>query len=195
MAANQKIDPAQLRFKTLTPQTWDDFTDLFGKNGAYSGCWCMWWRMPRKQFEANQGENNKQSMKQIVDSGEIPGIMAYYGDVPVGWCSVAPRENFASLERSRVLQRLDDKAVWSIVCFFIRKGFKGNNISLHLIRAALDYAASQGAKIVEAYPTAVREKKLHVVSSFMGLPKIFEQAGFKTCKQASEAKLIMRYYF
>lgn len=34
---------------------------------------------------------------------------------PVGWISVAPREQYEALERSRVFRRIDREPVWSVV--------------------------------------------------------------------------------
>jgi len=111
-----------LEFHPVTPKRWTDFETLFGAKGACGGCWCMLWRLTRKEFEQQKGEANRQAMKTIVESGEIPGLLAYSEKQPVAWCSVAPRENFPALERSRVLKKIDDKPVWSISCFFIHKG-------------------------------------------------------------------------
>lgn len=101
-----------LTIRPLTPDIWSDFENLFGPKGAYGGCWCMWWRLTRGEFEKGQGEGNRQAMKALVNSGIIPGLVAYRNDEPCGWCSVAPREHFKSLERSRVLKRIDDETVW-----------------------------------------------------------------------------------
>lgn len=184
----------KISFQPVTMDRWNDFVELFGPKGAYAGCWCMWWRLPRKEFEQSQGEKNKQSMKAIVDSGRIPGLIAYVGDIPAGWCSVAPREHYPVLERSRVMKRLDDQPVWSIVCFFIKKEFRGRNLGMNLVRAAIDFVKSRGGTIIEAYPTAPKGKKLPPVSSFMGLPDIFAKAGFQECARPSESRVIMRYY-
>ncbi len=95
-------------WRPLTPALWGDFERLFGPKGAYGGCWCMWWRITRGQFEQLQGEGNRQAMQNIVESGEVPGILLYDDGDPVGWCSVAPRDRFAALQRSRVLKPIDD---------------------------------------------------------------------------------------
>ncbi|MEJ2053574.1 MAG: hypothetical protein P8X42_06605, partial [Calditrichaceae bacterium] len=114
-----KVD--DLIVKPLVSSNWPDFEELFGPRGAYGGCWCMWWRLSRKEFEAGQGQKNHDAMKHLVDVGKITGLLAYKDDKPCGWCSVAPRNEFSSLERSRVLKRVDDEPVWSLVCFFIEK--------------------------------------------------------------------------
>jgi GNAT superfamily N-acetyltransferase len=183
-----------LSFHPLTPDRWDDFVALFGEHGAYGGCWCMWWRLKRREFEEQQGEANQRAMRAIVNSGEIPGIIAYRDEKPVGWCGVAPREQFGSLERSPVLKRLDDRPVWSIVCFYIARGYRGQRIGEQLVRGAVEYVRDQGGSIVEAYPVNPRSDKVPPVSSFMGLPAMFERAGFVECSRPSKSKIIMRYF-
>jgi GNAT superfamily N-acetyltransferase len=186
--------PLTLQFQPLTPDRWSDFEALFGPRGAYGGCWCMWWRSPRREFEQRGGEGNRQAMKAIVDSGEVPGIMAYHQSQPVGWCSVAPREQYGALERSPVLKRLDDTPVWSLVCFFVARGHRGRRVAESLIQGAVEYVRSQGGQVVEAYPTQPREGRLPPVSSFMGIPAMFERAGFVECARPSKSKVVMRYY-
>jgi GNAT superfamily N-acetyltransferase len=182
-----------LIFKPLTPDLWPDLESLFGPSGAYAGCWCMWWRETRADFDRYRGEGNRQLMKEIVDSGQAPGILAYIDNAPIGWCSVAPREDYGSINRSRVLKPIDDKKVWSIVCFYVAKQHRGQGLNLRLIKAAVDYVEEMGGKIVEAYPTIPRGRKLAPVSSFMGIPDVFERAGFILVAQPSEARAIMRY--
>jgi GNAT superfamily N-acetyltransferase len=176
----------------LREDRWHDFEALFGENGAYGGCWCMWWRCTRAEFEREKGEGNKQAMKSLVESGTVPGLLGYLGKKPVGWISVAPRLDFSSLERSPVLRRIDDLPVWSIVCLFIDKAYRGRGISNALVRGAQDYVRSQGGTILEAYPTLPKSEKLAPVSSFMGVPSIFQRAGFVECAQPSKAKSYMR---
>ena len=124
----------------------------------------------------------------------IPGILGYEDGETIGWCSVAPREDFGSLNRSRVLKPVDDLPVWSIVCFFIHKDHRNKGVGAELLKGAVKYATDQGAKIVEAYPTKPRGKRLDAGSSYMGIPSVFEQAGFEKVADPSEAKSIMRFY-
>ncbi|MFQ5943272.1 MAG: GNAT family N-acetyltransferase [Anaerolineales bacterium] len=183
-----------MEFHPVTEERWGDFEKLFGPNGAYSGCWCMWWRITRSEFDRNGNRGNRKAMRSIVESGIVPGILGYEGGEPIGWCSVAPREDYGSLNRSRVLKPIDDQHVWSIVCFFIHREHRKQGVGRMLIEGAVQYAADQGAKIVEAYPTKPRGKRLGPESSFMGIPEVFESAGFQKVADASEAKAIMRYY-
>jgi GNAT superfamily N-acetyltransferase len=153
----------------------------------------MWWRQTRREFDERHGEKNRRAMKRLVDSGEVPGILAYENGEPVGWCSVAPRESFASLNRSRVLKRLDDAPVWSIVCLFLAKSHRGRGMTTELIRGAVEHVRRSGGRVVEAYPTRPRGRRLEAVSSFMGVPAAFERAGFVECARPSDARAVMRF--
>lgn len=191
--STQNESPLNLGFRPLTPELWPDFEALFGERGAYGGCWCMWWRCSRREFEQQQGEGNRLAMKALVDSGVVPGILACQGGQAVGWCSIAPREQFGALERSPVLKRLDNRPVWSLVCLFVDKAFRGHGVAQALVRGAVDYARSQGATLVEAYPKLPKKEPLPPVSSFMGVTTLYEQAGFIECARPSKSRAIMRY--
>ncbi|HVR30581.1 MAG TPA: GNAT family N-acetyltransferase, partial [Thermoanaerobaculia bacterium] len=176
----------------LTSERWRDLEKLFGPRGAYGGCWCMYWRIARSEFKERQGERNRRELRRIVDEGEVPGVLAYRDGEPVGWCSIAPRAEFASLNRSRTLKPLDDRPVWSIVCFFVAPRHRGEGLVAELIEGAVEWARSQGATLIEGYPTVPRSRTLPPVSSYMGLPAHFERAGFTEAARPSAAKAVMR---
>jgi GNAT superfamily N-acetyltransferase len=183
----------KLQFQALTPSRWRDLKALFGERGACGGCWCMWWRMKRVVFKQKKGEKNKKAFKKIVASGEIPGIIAYVAGEPVGWCALAPREKYPLLENSRVLARIDDEPVWSIVCFFVAKPFRGRGVTSQLAKAAVAYARKQGAKIVEGYPVEPRKGRMPDPFVYTGLISTFQSAGFEEVLRRSETRPIMRY--
>jgi GNAT superfamily N-acetyltransferase len=183
-----------LKFHPLTAKQWKDLLNLFGERGACGGCWCMWWRMTRSEFNREKGEGNKKAFKKIVDRGEVPGILAYVGREPIGWCSVAPREAFSSLERSRILKKVDNKPVWSVVCFFVAKPFRYKGVSVSLLKAATEYVKKQGGKIVEGYPVEPKTDKFPDVFANTGLASAFRQAGFKEVARRSKTRPIMRYH-
>jgi GNAT superfamily N-acetyltransferase len=186
--------PADLEFYPVTPELWQDLQTLFGERGAYGNCWCMWWRLARSEFDKRTGREKKQALKTIIDTGEVPGILAYADDQPIAWCSVAPREAFPSLERSRTLKRVDDRPVWSIVCFFVAKPFRRQGLMVRLLIAAIDYAREHGAKILEGYPAEAQSDKVPDVSSFTGIMSAFVEAGFVEVERRSEHRPIMRYF-
>jgi len=184
----------ELTFKPLTKERWDDFVTLFGERGACGGCWCMFWRLTRKEFESQKGEANKLAMKAIVDSGEVPGIIAYHYDKAVGWCAIAPRSSYSALSRSRILKPVDDRPCWSVSCFFIDKSFRKKGVSTKLLQAAVEYAESQGATLVEGYPVEPKKGTTADVFAYTGLASAFRKAGFKEVARRSETRPIMRYF-
>lgn len=190
---SRQIKIGNVVIKPLTPELWPDFEELFGPRGAYGGCWCMYWRITRKEFEACQGEKNRRAFKKIVNSDVITGLLGYIDNRAVDWCSVAPRGQFASLDRSRVLKRIDDKEVWSIVCFFIRKGWRNQGLMLSMIRGTVEYVRRMGGDIIEAYPSVTTNPNAHPATLYMGVPRIYRQAGFREIARPSRSKLVMRY--
>jgi len=187
------VETADLQFHPLAPDRWGDFQTLFGPSGAYGGCWCMWPRLRRKEFDANSGAENNEAMKEAVDSGEEPGLLAYSGGEPVGWVALAPRERLAHLERSRTLKHVDDRPVWSIVCFVVDKRVRGRGMMTKLVAAAVEHARRHGATIVEGYPVEPKGA-LSGYSGYTGIVSTFRKAGFVEVARRSERQPIMRYY-
>jgi len=190
----QKLEELpNLNFHPLTPVRWTDLEKLFGEHGACGGCWCMWWRLTRTQFNKQKGKANKKALKKIVASGQVPGIIAYDHQEPVAWCSVAPRETYNSLERSRTLKRIDDKPVWSVVCFFVAKSHRNKGLMIRLLRAAIDYARQRGGKTLEGYPVDPQKGRLPDPFAYTGLLRSFLKAGFTEVLRRSKTRPIMRY--
>lgn len=192
MTAKKTGVPA-LAFHPLTPDRWGDLEELFGARGACGGCWCMSPRLARADFIRGQGDGNKRAFKRIVRSGDPPGILAYAGDTPIGWCALAPRPVFVRLEKSRVLKPVDDEPVWSVVCFFVAKGFRRKGVSVHLLSAAVRYAKRRGARIVEGYPFDYESKKTPDAFVWTGLVGTFREAGFTEVIRRSPTRPVMRY--
>ncbi len=132
-------------------------------------------------------------MKAIVDSGEIPGILAYHNTKGIGWCAIAPRNSFAALSRSRILKPVDDRLCWSVACLFVDRSHRKKGVSTALLRAATDFAKSQGAELVEGYPVEPKsEKDIPPAFAWTGIPKAFIRAGFKEVARRSPTRPIMR---
>ena len=191
---SKKTPIPELEFHPLTLERWKDLETLFGERGACGGCWCMWWRLKRSDFERQKGKKNKAALKKIVRSGQTPGILAYVKGKPIAWCSVGPRETYPALERSRVLKRIDDKPVWSVVCFFVAKPFRKKGVSFETLSAVVDFAKKSGAKIVEGYPIEYKKGRWPDAFVWTGLPSTFLKAGFKEVHRGSPTRPIMRYF-
>lgn len=181
-------------YHPLTSERWPDLEKLFGPRGACCGCWCMYWRLPRTQYEQQTGEPNRLSLKAMVDAGCVPGILAYSGDEPVGWCCIGPRQEFPTLGRSRVLKPVDEQPVWSVVCFFTARKMRRKGLTVELLKAAVEYARANGAQVVEGYPVEPKGGKSPDVFVYTGLFSAFKQAGFSEVLRRSETRPIMRYY-
>lgn len=185
--------PRRYSFHPLTPDRWDDLETLFGPRGACGGCWCMVWRLPRAQWEQGKAGGNRRAFRKLVSDGACPGVLAYAGDEPVGWCAIAPRTDYPGLERSRVLKPVDDKPVWSVSCFYVRRDHRMKGLSVKLLKAAGRFAAERGARVLEGYPIAPSSAgEMPGPWAWTGLAATFVKAGFKEVERRSKTRPIMR---
>ncbi|HET7903927.1 MAG TPA: GNAT family N-acetyltransferase, partial [Candidatus Eisenbacteria bacterium] len=152
----------------------------------------MFWKKPRSEFERGKGEGNRRALRTSVTRGEVPGLIAYDGKVPVGWCAVEPRERFPGLARSRVLAPVDEAPVWSVPCFFVARGWRRKGVTVALLRAAAAHAASRGAKLLEGYPIAPKQGKVADAFAWTGIAGAFEKAAFEEVARRSPTRPIMR---
>lgn len=183
-----------LAFHPLTPERWADLEKLFGPRGACAGCWCMFWRLPRPEYHAGKGDPNREALHGIVDSGRVPGILAYAGGEPVGWCAVEPREAYPALERSRNLKPVDERPVWSATCFFVARPYRNRGVTSRLLRAAVDHVGAMGGRIVEGYPVEPREGgRMGDTFAWTGFAGAFRRAGFTEVARRADTRPIMRY--
>ena len=168
----------KIEIHPLTADRWADFDKLFGPRGAYAGCWCMWPRLRSKDWSASRAAGRKDAMRDIVESGEPPGLLAYVEGEPVGWVALDRRERLAHFEYSRRLKQLErPQGLWSIVCFVIDKEHRRQGLMSRLLEAALDHARQRCARVVEAYPIDP-QGDLKSYHGFTGIASVFQQAGF-----------------
>ena len=178
---------SDLEFHPLTPDRWPDLVQLFEHHGNPGYCWCMTWRATSADYQRLAAAGRKRALHALVKAQVPCGVLAYHQSEPAGWCSIAPRETYARLEKSTTLKRVDDQSVWSVVCFFVRRDRRGRGLALHLLQAAVEYAAEQGAQIVEGYPVEAGQSY-----QFMGSPAIFKAAGFREVARAANDRPIVR---
>lgn len=184
----------RLQCHPLTEDRWDDFERLFGKNGACGGCWCMLWRLPRRQFDAMKGDGNRAAMCALVASGVVPGLLGYLDDRPVGWCALAPREHYPALSRSRILKPVDERPCWSVSCLFVHREYRNRGVSTQLLHSAVEYARGKGAQILEGYPVEPKAgRPIPPVFAWTGISKAFKAAGFSEAARRSPTRPIMRF--
>jgi GNAT superfamily N-acetyltransferase len=189
----------QIEVRPATRERWGDLVDLFERRGprgrapVTASCWCMAWRVSTEDFKRGWGNGetlgvlNRARLQDVVADGRVPGVLAYAGEKAVGWCSIAPRTEFIRLEKSRALPRLDDQPVWSVVCFYVDSAHKRQGLGTHLLAGAIEYAASQGARIVEAYASRPGDH-----DPFTGFESMFAAAGFSKVRDDGGRRSIWR---
>jgi GNAT superfamily N-acetyltransferase len=152
----------------------------------------MWWRRTASAWRAGKGEGNRRALHRLVASGAPPGVIAYDGPDPVGWCAVAPREEFVRLAAARTLRPIDDTLVWSVTCFFVARTHRRRGVTVALLNGAAAFAARNGAKMLEGYPVEPRKGSLPDAFAWTGLPGAFQKAGFGEVARPSPSRPIMR---
>ena len=182
----------KLRIEPATPERWDDVVRLFGPRGACAGCWCMWWRRPAAAWSAGKGDGNRRALRRLVESGTPPGVIAYDGTEPVGWCAVAPRGEYVRLAAARTLKPIDDTPVWSVTCFFVARSHRRRGVTVELLKGAAAFAARSGARMLEGYPVEPRSGATADAFAWTGLPGAFRKAGFAEAARPSPTRPIMR---
>ena len=146
----------RLAVHPATPDRWPDLEALFGRNGACGGCWCQFWKQSNAEYRAGKGEANHAALRRSVKRGEVPGLLAYAGDEPVGWVAVEPRARYRRLAISRNLPIVDERPTWSVPCFFVARGWRGRGVAGRLLSAAVAHARRQGAPARRGLPGRLR---------------------------------------
>ena len=177
-----------LTIRPLTPELWPALEELFGKRGACNGCWCMYWRIGAA-YRRQLPETNKAAFRRVVKRGPPPGLIAFDGDKPVGWCQLTPRNDLPWLNRQRRLVPVDELPVWSLSCFYVRIGYRKRGVTSALIAAAVKAAERAKALALEAYPLDAEKTPS---SSSTGYATTFTRAGFKIVARRVPARPIMR---
>ena len=179
--------------RPVTADNWDLLDALFAAHGTVRGCWCMYFRLTSREFNEGWGDGNREDMCRLAcDEGVVPGLIAIADGEAVGWVSVAPRDEFGRVERSRVTKPVDDEPAWSIVCFYVKPGSRGGGLTRALLEAAVEYATDNGAQLIEAYPYDTEEQRRGGTELYYGVASTFRDAGFEEVERRSPRRPIMR---
>jgi len=177
--------PLELTFRVVDENTWADMERLFEGKGCPSYCWCMAWRASREEQQHSGNADRKAQMRARVMAGVPVGLLGYLADVPVAWCSIAPRDTYRPLGGP---QDGDNENVWSLVCMFTLRSLRRRGLSRQLIAAALEHARRQGATIVEAYPVDISSPSYR----HMGYLPSYTAAGFTEVGRAGTRRHVVR---
>jgi len=156
------------------------------------GCWCMYYRKSGKvTVNAIAGVDNKRQLCELVDSGVVPGLIGLVDGAPAGWISLGPRGDYAKLQRSPIMKPVDDLDVWSVVCTYVARRYRGKGVQHQLLEAAIRYASEQEVRILEAYPVDKPDRS-HDDFMFFGSRSLYERAGFTEVVRRSPTRVVMR---
>jgi GNAT superfamily N-acetyltransferase len=180
-----------LTIRPLTPSLWPALEALFGKGGASNGCWCMYWRIG-PEYHKQPREKNKSAFRRIAKRGPPPGLLAFDGDLAVGWCQLTPRQDLRWLIRKSALEAVDDTPVWSISCFYVRRGYRRKGVMSALIVEALKTVKRANAPALEAYPVDTGQPG-STSNVFTGTASTFRRLGFRTIVRRQPRRPIMRH--
>ncbi|MFC3998167.1 GNAT family N-acetyltransferase [Nocardiopsis sediminis] len=184
-----------------TPDRWDDLERLFGRTGAYGHCWCAYFRRRAKDFTASvscapaeRGTGNREELRRLTLEGRVPGLLAYEDGRPCGWVSVAPRDDYVRLSRSRSLRPADpdEPGVWSVVCFWLPPRRRRKGLGAQLLDAAVEYARDGGGRVLEAYPVDTAGGRAPSAEVYTGTVRMFQKAGFSCSAHPASGRPIAR---
>lgn len=179
------------QYRAVTGENLADLSRFSQEHGKFRYCSCMRWRMTSSEYQRSTKEERIAALENGVRAGKPTGVLAYVDELPVGWCSVAPRHIYQGLERYRALPRLDEEPVWAVVCFFADSRYRRSGMTRGLLKAAVAFAGKQGARIVEGYPVDPGARSY----TYMGSPATFRSAGFQDVTPIGQKRPVFRYYF
>ncbi|MDH3337090.1 MAG: GNAT family N-acetyltransferase [Gammaproteobacteria bacterium] len=185
----------------LTPECWEDIVTVFGGGdgkGDCGRCWCMWWRLPRPDFEEGLGKKNMALFKKHVEAGASPGLIAYNdATAPIGWVQVGPRTDVPNWNAPRRLtapldpEDASNPKVWGISCFVVRAGFRRRGYFTGLLDAAIDWAKRNGAQALDACPVDTQERR-PASGLYHGVASAFRKRGFMELARRRPDRPLMR---
>ncbi len=182
-----------ITIEPVTPDRWGDLERFFGPSGAYSGCWCTWFRLSAKAWEEAGNDGRRALMEEVVASGTVPGLLAYDDGTPVGWVAIAPRDEYPRLNRSPHTKPVDDVPVWSVTCFWIARTHRRRGVATALLDAAVELARTNRAVAVEGYPYDPATRSVSAADAFMGPMQLFARAGFdELARRAASSRVVLR---
>jgi predicted GNAT family acetyltransferase len=197
MSRSSACEGESLAVQPATAALWPALEELFGPQGACYGCWCTYFRLPPARRRAGTRETNKAHLMGRIEAGPPPGLIAFEGDVPVGWMQIGPRADVPEWNNARrVSAPLDgedarDAKAWAISCFFVRPKARGRGLSHRLVEEGIRFARTGGARILDACPIdAAKHSKS--VGLFVGSTRVFRAAGFQEVACRRPGRPLMR---
>ena len=185
-----------IRIEAATAAPWTDVEHTLTGGGDGASCSCQWFMVPRTDFDACSSDEKRTLLRRELQAADpSPALIAYADDSPGAWVRVGPRTSQPALARSRIVKAsaepIDDPDVWAITCFVVRREHRGQGLAKALTAAAVDHAAANGARVVEAYPIDTEQRKASNNELFHGSVELFKGAGFRELARPTGARVVM----
>ncbi|HEX9746735.1 MAG TPA: GNAT family N-acetyltransferase [bacterium] len=189
-------DISSISVYSTTSDRWLDIEKIFEGHGD-RGCWCQYYRHSSSDYGKGGPGSGRKQLKQQVENGPTPGMIACADGEPAGWLGFWPREKFERLVPSKKIPKIDDKPVWSVVCFMVRVGYRRSGIAKALLEGTVEFARENNIPILEAYPIDSEGERVDVSFAYVGFTHLFEAAGFKrvaetNSRSAKRKRILMR---
>ncbi|WP_157008813.1 GNAT family N-acetyltransferase [Agromyces laixinhei] len=196
----EDLEPIQLRVAPASEVPFSDIEAVFGTRGDPAHCWCQWYKIPGSDWSRFGDEGLHDRLKeQVRATGLGRGLIAYDGEIPVGWCAVEPRTDLPRIRQSTIIKSgtahpdFDDTAVWAVSCFVVPRNHRGRGVARVLAEAAVDFARTGGALVVEAYAVDPKIRtKVTADALFHGTVSMFARAGFTEVARPRADRAIMQ---
>ena len=177
-APDEARDVSPLTIVPATPERWADVAAIVGSPAGW-GCWCQYYRLSAGDFDRLGRDGGPDALRRQLGDDPPPGLLAYLDDAPVGWCGIGVRSKMERLVRSRTIPLVDERPVWSVVCFLIKAGMRRRGIARALLEGAVAFARQAGALGLEGYPVDPEGARLQTAALYVGTTSMFEAAGFR----------------
>jgi GNAT superfamily N-acetyltransferase len=187
-----------MTFEPATADRFDDIAQLLApRQPDAPACWCLTYRVTSGEFNALRGADRPNRLRGLCERTPSPGLIAYVDGVPAGWCAFGPRTEMGRLQRSRTIPLVDDRPVWSVVCFVVRPGYRRRGLAHRMLDAAVAYATSQHVQMLEGYPVEPDGTRISAAFAYVGTTSLFAAAGFTkvmptTSRSGGHTRWVMR---
>lgn len=181
--------------RTAGPADWPAVEAVLEIPGDPRKCWCQYFLLRGKAWSEASPVDHRSALREQVSDGQTPGLVAYDGEVPVGWVQVGPRTAYPRLLASRITAPPPEEAdddTWSVTCFVVPRPHRRRGVARGLLDAAVRHAREQGAPALEGYPVDTAVAEASVAELYHGSLEMFLDAGFEEVRRPTERRAVVR---
>lgn len=177
-----------LVIKPLSPDMASMFTNYlseidFSHAEHWQFCYCQYYHVhcTSEVWRKRTSEQNKALAEKNIESGLMQGLVALDGDQMVGWLNVNDVNRYALLQDDAELHQFNGRSAM-VVCFVIHPDYRGKGLASRMLKTAVEESRQQGFDRLIGRPfiwSAHPERQYH------GVPKMYEDLGFKEISQVN----------